>query len=101
MIKSVITLSSMFVDKPKTIEILLNDNDVAMEHLDEATGSKVKTTVGQLFDLYKRRSVYYNDGREVDSQITPDVFEQWFYFKHINGKAFSQRILKIEYQRIK
>lgn len=101
MIKATIKLSSMFVDKPRTMEILLNENDIAMEPMNEATGVKKKITVGQLFDLYKKGNVYYADGSEPDEQVTPDLFEQWFYFKHLKENNLMQRLISIDYTRIK
>lgn len=99
MIKATIKLSSMFVDKPKTMEILLNENDIAMEPMNEATGIKKKITIGMLFDLYKKGNVYYDDGSEPDEQLTPDLFEQWFYFKHLKENNLMQRLISIEYTK--
>lgn len=101
MIHAKITLSSMFIDKPKIIDINLDENQIAVEKIDESTGVKKKITVGQLFDLYKKGNVYYNDGSDPDGQITPQTFEQWFYFKHIHEKGYTQRLLSIEYTKQK
>jgi hypothetical protein len=101
MIKATIKSTSMFVDRPKVTEILINENDVAMEPISESTGEKKRITVGQLFDLYKKGSVYYNDGSEPDEQLTPSTFEHWFQFKHLEGKPYSQRLISVEYQKIR
>lgn len=100
MIKVTIKSSSMFVDRPKITEILINENDVAMETILESTGEKKRITVGQLFDLYKKGYVHYTDGSEPDEQLTPAMFEQWFHFKHLEGKPYSQRIISVEYLKI-
>ena len=99
MIKATIRLSSVFVDRPKIEEIMLNEFDTAVEYMD-GTGSKQRISIGEIFNLYKTGNVYYKDARELDEQLTPETFEQWFYHKYINERGLSQRVLSIEYHRI-
>ncbi len=99
MIKATVRLSTMFVDRPKIVEIMLNEHDFAVEYMD-GFGIKQRITIGQLYTMYKNGSVYYQDSRELDEQITPGMFEEWFYHKYLNEKGMSQRVLSIEYHRI-
>jgi hypothetical protein len=100
MIKATVLLSTMFIDRPKKLEILLDPTAVAVQYMNEV-GEKKEVTVGQLFNLYKRGKVYYTDGSDPETQITPDMFEQWFYARHLKENSLMQRLISVTYEYIK
>lgn len=100
MVEAVIVYPGLFVDKPNTTTIRFDLNDIAMEKKDEATGKFMKITVGELYTLFVNRQSLIRENINIEDMIDHTYFETWFYEKHIKGKPYHNRILKLTFNSI-
>lgn len=100
MIRAVIKFPGIFVDKPHTDVIELDETQVALEHKNENTGKFEKLTIDQLFTAYLKRHYLVRGADESENIIDHTFFEFWFFEKHLKNKPYHNRILDMQFERI-
>lgn len=101
MIKIELKLTGNLVDKPFYKSMIVNENDIALERKNEATGKFEKITVGRLFAIHSHKADYITDSSEPEDHLTPAHFEQWVWEKYLKESTLSSRIIAITYTQIK
>lgn len=97
MIKVTMLCAGTFVNKPQEYTLLIdNEDDLAVQRINEETEKLEQYTIRQLFDSYIKKSSYVKDTTVADS----DLFPEWFSKKYIDGTGFQQRIISLSYERV-
>ena len=99
MIEALITVTGAIIDRPRTVRIILEDEDVvAVRRRDEDTEKVVQLTIRDLFDAYlSKKGAYIKvDSGEIDSTL----FQDWFSTKYIVGKNIQNNIISIQFNRL-
>lgn len=92
MIQAVIKSTGTFIDKPRTTQILIEDESVvAVRRKNEETNQIEQFTIAELFDSFYKKSGYNSFGP--DSKL----FEDWFSQKFLKNK---NNIISIEFNRV-
>lgn len=100
MIRATIKITGVLVDKPRTVFLDFEETDLAIERRNEDTGKLQKLYVGELYDVFRKKSAYIKSSDDPEDHVTPELFEQWFRQKHLNGKHWYERIISIGYERL-
>jgi predicted metal-dependent hydrolase len=100
MIEVVVKVTGFFVDKPRTMSILLEENDPAFEKKNLATGKLEVVTVGFLYDLWAKQTDYIKDASDPEDHLTAEFFPIYIFEKYIKGKSFESSIISVTYNKI-
>lgn len=101
MIEATVVFAGAFVDRPKTFSIRFDEADIAMERRNETTGKFEQITVGDLYEIYRKRGgEHIKDATDPEEQLTPMFFEEWFHHKHIANKFFRDSIISQTFKKV-
>ena len=100
MIEVEVKVTGFFVDKPRTMGMLLEEDAPAFEKKNLATGKLEVVTVGFLYALWAKQTDYIKDASDPEDHLTAEFFPIYVYEKYIKGKSFESSIISIAYRQI-
>lgn len=101
MIQATLKSTGALIDRPIVSYITLPDeNQLAVQRKNEDTGKVEQLTIGELFDIWFKKSSYKMRVGDQEETIGPEMFESWFSKKYISGTGLQNSLLSISYERI-
>lgn len=100
MIKAIITLNSGKINNYLRKEVVLPPEDtIAIQRRDDETKKIEEVTIGELYELFSKRSLYSKSGDRILTEMDFNMFYEWFNAKYIQGKSIQSSIVDIKFEQ--